>query len=91
MTVPYVIVVTKKYDNDFERCRKRRKDIDKLEFVIRALRWGRRLEPKYKQHKLQGKYKGRWECHIEPDWVLIWVIKQNRLILERTGTHSDLF
>ena len=51
------------------------------------------LPPKYKAHKLSGEYKNCWECHIEPDWLLIWQVDENDEILTliRTGTHSDLF
>jgi len=49
------------------------------------------LNPKYKDHPLIGSYKGDRECHIEPDWLLIYAIIERDLILVRTGTHSDLF
>jgi mRNA interferase YafQ len=46
---------------------------------------------KYKLHKLSMNFKGRWECHIQPDWLLIYKLDNDTLILERTGTHSELF
>ncbi len=49
------------------------------------------LPEKYSLHKLSGKYKNYWECHIEPDWLLIFYLDNEVLRLERTGTHSDLF
>jgi len=64
-----------------------------LDEVVTSLVTTGKLEAKYRPHKLRGKYYGLWECHIEPDWLLIWkqddVIKLVSLI--RTGTHSDLF
>ena len=84
------VVSTKKFKQDIKRCKNRNKDLDKLEFVIKELCCGKRLDLKYRQHLLSGKYNNRYECHIEPDWLLIWFIAGNKLILERTGTHSDL-
>ena len=49
------------------------------------------LDVKYKRHRLLGNYKGRWECHIEPDWLLIYLENPEEVIFERTGSHSDLF
>jgi mRNA interferase YafQ len=49
------------------------------------------LDPKYKNHKLSGNFKGRWECHVEPDWLLIYYLTDDRIVFERTGSHSDLF
>jgi mRNA interferase YafQ len=49
------------------------------------------LEARFRNHKLSGNYKGRWECHLEPDWLLIYKLTGNEIIFERTGTHSDLF
>ena len=49
------------------------------------------LPKKYRLHKLIGNYNGLWECHIEPDWVLVFDIDNNAIILERTGSHSDIF
>ncbi len=70
---------------------KRNKNIEKLDVVIRLLANNETLPPKLKDHTLIGKYKGFRELHIEPDWLLIYRIDENYLILEQTGTHSDLF
>ncbi len=70
---------------------KRGKNISKLESVVRLLCSGQSLPEKYKDHKLVGNYQGLKECHIEPDWLLIYEIKNNILYLADTGTHSDLF
>ena len=72
---------------------KRGCDEKKLELVLKQLGLTGKLPQKYKLHLLKGNYKGLCECHIEPDWLLIW--EQNEIdkeiILIRTGTHSDLF
>ncbi|MGI0483545.1 type II toxin-antitoxin system YafQ family toxin [Geminocystis sp. CENA526] len=67
--------------------------MNKLKQIIIQLAKGKILEAKYKDHKLIGNYTDRRECHIEPDWLLIYkLIPQDDLIIfERTGTHSDLF
>ena len=73
--------------------KKRGKNFKKLETVLNILAQGNNLPEKYKDHSLSGNYKNYRECHIEPDWLLIYQIKENLLILIalRTGSHSDLF
>ena len=72
---------------------KRGYDMGKLLDVIDLLREGSELPPEYKDHPLQGNYAGHRDCHIEPDWVLIYFKNESTLVLSmtRTGTHSDLF
>ena len=70
---------------------KRGKSPEKIKKVIKKLVNGDRLDVNYKDHKLIGNYKNRRECHIEPDWLLIYKITGSAIIFERTGTHSDLF
>lgn len=65
--------------------------MEKLDLVIRKLFKKEKLDVKFKDHKLIGPFKIRRECHIEPDWLLIYRIEGEELILERTGSHSDLF
>jgi mRNA interferase YafQ len=62
-----------------------------LSHIINELRSGRTLPPKNRNHKLKGEYTDCWECHIEPDWLLIYQITPQELILVRMGSHSDLF
>lgn len=78
---------------DVNRARKRGFDITKLENVINKLARQERLDEHYHDHPLVGNYADFRECHIQPDWLLIYYIddKQLRLFLFRTGTHSDLF
>ncbi len=70
---------------------KQGKDISKLRSVIEQLMQGGILEPKHRDHQLTGHWKGHRDCHIEPDWLLIYRIAGDDLFLERTGSHSDLF
>ena len=70
---------------------KRGKALSKIKNVIRKLINEERLEAKFKDHKLVGNYKGRRECHIESDWLIIYKLIDSEIIFERTGTHSDLF
>lgn len=79
------------FKRDIKRVKKRGRDLDKLKIVVLELLNERVLDPKYKDHPLTGNYKGGRECHIEPDWLLIYTIVGRDLILARTGTHSDLF
>lgn len=81
----------KKFVKELEKQRKRGKDIKKLREVIEILANEKPLPPRYKNHKLVGNFKDRWECHIEPDWLLIYKLADHELTLERTGSHSDLF
>lgn len=86
-----------KYHNSFKRdfklIKKRGKDLNKLKYIINEIMNEKALDEKYRDHELLGKYKGFRECHIEPDWLLIYRIENEELtlILSRTGTHSDLF
>ncbi len=70
---------------------KRGRDLEKLLFVVNELAEGQKLAGKYKDHPLKGQHKDKRDCHIEPDWILLYAIEGNELILYRTGAHSDLF
>ena len=70
---------------------KRKKNIEKLKIIIRSLVGLEALDPIHKDHKLVGNWQGRRECHLESDWQLIYKIEENRIVFERTGTHSDLY
>ncbi len=81
------------FKKDFKRIAKRGYDIRLLEHVIEILANEKVLPEKYKDHRLTGDYTDFRECHITPDWLLIYKINERELILflTRTGTHSDLF
>ena len=82
---------TRQFEKDVKRLQKRAKTMEKLKIIIRSLVAEESIDPINRDHKLIGNWKGRRECHIESDWLLIYKIKENRIIFERTGTHSDLF
>ena len=79
------------FKKDFKTCKKRGYDMDLLQQVIDILAIPASLPEKNKDHRLKGNYTNKRECHIMPDWLLIYRIENNRLLLYRTGTHSDLF
>lgn len=87
------IVVSNQFKKDLKLASKRGFDIDKLKEVVDKLAEQSVLDKKYKDHNLLGEYKGFRECHIEPDWLLIYRIDKSEveLFLFRTGSHSDLF
>ena len=89
----YNLEYTGKFKKDYKLVLKRGYKEALLQNVITLIASKKPLPAKYKVHKLAGDYKDCWECHILPDWLLIWQIKEeiNTLILIGTGTHSDLF
>ena len=82
---------TTQFIRDVKRMRKRGKDLAKLESIVTKLASGTSLEPMHKDHPLLGVWRLSRDCHIEPDWILIYTSDSESLRLERTGTHSDLF
>ncbi len=84
---------TTQFKKDYKNAIKRNLKIELLDEVIRQLQRGETLDQKYKDHPLSGNWQSFRECHILPNWLLIYKIKDNKLILtlSRTGTHSDLF
>lgn len=80
-----------KFGKDLKRCARRGYDLQLLQDIIDVLRIPALLPPKNRDHDLRGNFKGRRECHITPDWLLIYEIDEHELYLDRTGTHSDLF
>jgi mRNA interferase YafQ len=89
----YTIKTTKTFDKDMERCIKRGYPMDDLRTAMKLLERDGSLPAEYRPHKLKGDRKNQWECHIKPDWLLIWAQHDQELILVmiNTGTHSDLF
>ncbi len=84
-------VYTRQFERDVKRMKRRGKNLVKLKIVIRSLVAEESLDPIHRDHKLIGNWLGRRECHIESDWLLIYKTEVDRLVFERTGTHSDLF
>ena len=82
---------TSQFKKDVKRMLKRGKDLEKLLLVVQDLSARRKLSVKYKDHPLKGQHRDKRDCHIEPDWILLYAIESDELVLYRTGTHSDLF
>jgi len=82
---------TNQFERDLRRMERRGKDAEKIKMVIAALVNEEPLAERYRDHALAGNYKSRRECHIEPDWLLIYKLMEDEIIFERTGAHSDLF
>lgn len=85
------LIWTKGFSRDVKRARRRNRNLESLHEVINILQSANALPQEYKPHPLKGKYSGYMECHIEPDWLLIWKQDADAVYLARTGTHSDLF
>jgi len=81
------------FKKDFKLCQKRGLPIEELQEIVSKLVADQPLTPRHRPHVLKGEYNGFWECHIRPDWLLIWYRDEEALELRfaRTGTHSDLF
>lgn len=82
---------TSQFKRDIQRMKKRGKDMRKFKEVLQTLVEGGELAPQYRDHPLLGQYKGSRECHIEPDWLLVYEATDETVILIRTGSHADLF
>ncbi|WP_027107101.1 type II toxin-antitoxin system YafQ family toxin [Ligilactobacillus ceti] len=89
----YIVKYTNAFKKSYKRAKKRGLDMSILESVIDTLRQGKELDAKYKPHALKGNFIGYHECHLQPDWLLIYLIEDDilTLTLADTGTHSDLF
>lgn len=85
------VVALKKFIKDSALAERRGKDLGKLRAVIELLSSKNALPVRCRPHKLSGEWSSFWECHIEPDWLLIYDVTETSLILYRTGTHADLF
>jgi mRNA interferase YafQ len=82
---------TTQFSRDVRRMRKRGKDLDKLKGIVRLLATGTELPAKHRDHPLVGAWSPSRDCHVEPDWILIYTADAQSLRLERTGTHAELF
>ena len=89
----YHVKTTKHFEKGVKKCQKRGYDMCLLRKVIDTLAEEGKLPAKYHPHKLGGDYQGFWECHIQPDWLLLWAQNDDELLLILTdiGTHADLF
>lgn len=82
---------TTQFKKDVKRAQKRGKDFTEFKRVVEFLVEGKPLEEKHRDHALVGNWAGTRDCHIEPDWLILYQIDDQELILVRTGSHSDLF
>lgn len=89
----YTLIYTGEFKRNVKKCVKRGYDLTLLQNVISILQMKGELPKDYSPHKLMGNYKGYWECHVMPDWLLLWKQNDKELILTlyKTGTHSDIF
>ena len=89
----YTIHYSGRFKKSYKLCKRRGLNIDNFETVVRLLAETGSLPAKYRPHVLSGNYAGIWECHIEPDWLLLWRQDDQELtlLLLDTGTHSDVF
>ena len=87
------LVLSNRFKKDLKLAAKRGYDLDLLDAVVTNIAERRPLAEKYRDHELTGNYSGFRECHIQPDWLLVYRVEADELILflSRTGTHSDLF
>ncbi len=89
----YKVIPSKRFQKDMKRCQKRGYDMQLIKEAIALLAANGTLPEQYRPHKLSGQFDGCWECHVKPDWLMIW--EQNdmelTLLFLQTGTHSDLF
>ncbi len=85
------IVPTSRFRKDYATMKRRGKDMDKLASIVDRLAGLEPLALKHRDHALSGTWKGCRDCHVEPDWLLIYRVEPGELHLIRTGTHSDLF
>ena len=89
----YKVIPSKRFKKDMKRCQKRGYDVQLIKDAIELLAKTGMLPAEYRPHKLSGQYVGCWECHIQPDWLMIWEQNDTELflLLTNTGTHADLF
>lgn len=82
---------TGKFRNDFKAAIKRGYNMSLIQSVMKDIENEVSLDPKYKDHPLSGNYLGHSECHLQPDWLLIYLLESGQVTFVRTGTHADLF
>ncbi len=85
------VIQSTAFQRDIRKLKKRGKDLAKLTRIVECLAAGVMLAAKHKPHPLKGDWHPKWDCHIEPDWLLIYEVTEDAVKLARTGTHSDLF
>lgn len=89
----YTIRVTKRFVKDAELCKRRGYDMHIMQKAMQMLAENGTLPEQYRPHKLTGNYAGMWECHLRPDWLMVWEPHDDEMVMlfSRTGSHADLF
>jgi mRNA interferase YafQ len=82
---------TTAFERDMRRIKKQGKDLDKLEMIVNLLQAQEPLPARCRPHPLRGGWLGHWDCHVEPDWILLYKVTEEALVLVRTGSHAALF
>ena len=85
------LIYTARLRRELRRARRRGKDLSKVDAIVTKLLAGEPLDDQQRVHQLVGSWHPLWECHIEPDWLLVWDEDGDTVTLMRTGTHSDIF
>jgi mRNA interferase YafQ len=81
----------RQFRSDVKRVKRRGNDIEELIAAVELLAEDGELPAAYQPHKLSGEWAGTWECHIDPDWLLIYLVTETEVTLVRTGSHAELF
>jgi mRNA interferase YafQ len=87
----FALLTTTAFEKDLRRVEKQGKDLDKLEEIVDRLQAQQPLPPRCRSHALRGAWAGHRDCHVQPDWVLLYRVTETALILVRTGSHAKLF
>ena len=85
------LLTTTSFEKDLKRVTRQSKDLDKLENIVNLLSQEQTLPVRCRPHVLRGNWSGHWDCHVEPDWLLLYRLTAIELILVRTGSHAELF
>jgi mRNA interferase YafQ len=85
------LLTTAAFEKDVRRIRKQGKDLDKLEAIVDLLQQQEQLPPRCRPYPLRGDWTGHWDCHVAPDWLLLYKLTEKELVLVRTGSHTELF
>ncbi len=85
------LLTTTAFEKDLKRVGKQGRNLDKLEAVVNLLQSQQPLPTRCKPHQLRGNWTGHWDCHVAPDWLLLYRVTETALLLVRTGSHAELF
>jgi mRNA interferase YafQ len=85
------LLTTTAFEKDLKRVGRQGRNLDKLDEVVTLLQTQQPLPTRCRPHPLRGNWTGHWDCHVKPDWLLLYRVMETELILVRTGSHSELF